>query len=91
MWRMMVWGIILPGISLFTSLLYNLSYDFRPIVVGVSVSLAFVISACISSLRIAIINSIFILLGSIFGGIVFSGTVIIAVVLVGHYCLEKLK
>ena len=91
MWRMLVWGVILSGLSLLTSLLYNLSYDFRPLVIGISVSLTFVISACITSLRIAIINSFFILLGALTGGIVFSGTVVIVVALVGHFRLEKIE
>lgn len=90
MWQMMVWGVVLAGLCLLTLLLYNLSYDFRPVVIGISVSFAFVISACLTSLRTAIITSLFVLLGSFLGGIVFSGTVLISVFLVGHSRLEKL-
>ncbi len=91
MWQMLVWGGILAGLSLLSSSLYNLSYDFRPIIIGVSVSLAFVLSACLASLRTAIITSFFILLGSLLGGIVFAGTVVIGVVLVGHVRLENME
>ena len=81
-WRMMVWGIILSGLGLLSSFLYNLSYDYRPLIIGISVSLTFVFSACLSSVRLAIITSLFILFGSFFGGIVLAGTVVIGVVLV---------
>jgi hypothetical protein len=89
MWQMVVWGVVLGGLCLLTLILYNLPYDFRPIVIGISVSAAFVVSACLTSLRTAIITSIFILIGSFIGGIVFSGTVLIGVFLVGHARLEK--
>ncbi len=90
MWQMLVWGGIFAGLSLLSSSLYDLSYDFRPIVIGVSVSISFVLSACLASLRTAITTSLFILLGSFLGGIVFAGTVVIGVVLVGQVRLENM-
>lgn len=91
LWRMLVWGVVLAGLSLLCSLLYNLSYDFRPLIIGISVSLCFVLSACMASLRTAVVTSFFILIGAFIGGIVYSGTIIIGVVLVGNYRLEKLE
>ena len=88
---MVIWGIILTGLSLLSSSLYNLSYDFRPLIIGISVSLAFVFSACLSSLRTAVITSFFILIGAFVGGIAYSGTIVIGVVLVGNFHLEALE
>jgi hypothetical protein len=90
-WRIAVWGVILSGLSLTCSSLYNLSYDFRPLIIGISVSLTFILSACLSSLHQAIINSLFILLGALFGEIIFSGTVVIVVFPVGYFCLDELE
>jgi hypothetical protein len=90
-WRIVVWGVILSGMSLSSVFLYDLSYDFRPLVTGISVSLTFVLSACLSSLQLAIINSLFILLGALLGGIIFSGSVVIVVALVGYFYLDQLE
>lgn len=91
LWRMVVWSVILAGLSLICSALYNLAYDFRPLIIGISVSLTFVLSACIASLRTAIITSFFVLIGAFAGGIVYPGMVVIGVVLVGNYRLEALE